>query len=93
LFDTIGAIRRGINPQLEASGVVATFYDQRTRVSNSTLAKLKEDDLYGPLLFDTVIRANTTVAESAAVGKPVVFYRPSSYGARDYIRLAQELSG
>ncbi len=93
LFDTIGAIRRGINPALETSGVVATFYDQRTRVSNNTLAKLKSDPQYGPLLFDTVIRANTTVAESADAGKPVVFYRPASYGAKDYIQLAEELAG
>jgi chromosome partitioning protein len=91
LFDTIAAIRRGINPGLKTSGVVATFYDRRTRVSNNTLARLKNDAQYGPLLFDTVIRANTTVAESADVGKPVVFYRPSSFGARDYVQLAQEL--
>jgi chromosome partitioning protein len=92
LFDTIEAIRRGINPGLKTSGVVATFYDQRTRVSNNTLTRLKNDAQYGPLLFNTVIRANTTVAESADVGKPVVFYRPSSFGARDYVRLAQELA-
>ncbi len=92
LFDTIEAIRRGINPDLKTAGVVATFYDQRTRVSNNTLAKLKDDGQYGPLLFKTVIRANTTVAESADVGQPVVFYRPGSYGAQDYIQLARELS-
>ncbi len=93
LFDTIAAIRRGINPSLKTTGVVATFYDQRTRVSNNTLAKLKGDAQYGPLLCDTVIRANTTVAESADVGKPVVFYRPGSFGARDYTQLARELCG
>jgi len=93
LFDTIGAIRRGINTHLETTGVVATFYDRRTRVSNHTLERLKSDERYGPLLFNTVIRSNTTVAESADVGKPVVFYRPSSFGARDYIQLAEELVG
>ena len=92
LFDTIGAIRRGINPDLEITGVVATFYDQRTRVSNHILERLKSDERYGPLLFETVIRSNTTVAESAHVGKPVVFYRPGSYGAQDYMRLAEELA-
>jgi len=93
LFDTIGVIRQGINTHLETAGVVATFYDRRTRVSNHTLDRLKSDERYGPLLFDTVIRSNTTVAESAHVGKPVVFYRPSSFGARDYIQLAEELAG
>jgi chromosome partitioning protein len=91
LFGTVGAIRRGINPKLEIKGVVATFFDQRTRVSNNTLQKLKDDATYGPLLFQTVIRANTTVAESADVGKPVVFYRPGSFGAQDYLKLADEL--
>ena len=93
LFDTIAAIRRGINTHLKTTGVVATFYDQRTRVSNNTLERLKSDERYGPLLFSTLIRSNTTVAESADVGKPVVFYRPSSYGAQDYTRLAAELAG
>ena len=93
LFDTIAAIRRGINTDLKTTGVVATFYDQRTRVSNNTLARLKSDERYGPLLFNTLIRSNTTVAESADVGKPVVFYRPSSYGAKDYTRLAEEVVG
>jgi chromosome partitioning protein len=93
LFDTIDAIRRGINPDLATTGVVATFYDRRTRVSNHTLARLKSDERYGPLLMNTVIRSNTTVAESALVGKPVVFYRSGSFGAQDYLRLAEELAG
>lgn len=93
LFDTIAAIRRGINPDLTVTGVVATFYDRRTRVSNHTLERLQADERYGPLLMKTVIRANTTVAESAHVGKPVVFYRPGSFGAKDYRMLAEELAG
>ena len=93
LFDTIDAIRRGINPDLATAGVVATFYDRRTRVSNHTLERLQSDERYSPLLLKTVIRANTTVAESALVGKPVVFYRTGSFGAKDYVRLAEELAG
>ena len=46
---------------------------------------------YKDLLLDTVIRINTTIAESADVGKPVVFFRPGSYGAIDYMNLADEL--
>jgi chromosome partitioning protein len=43
------------------------------------------------MLFNTVIRSNTTIAESAGVGKPVVFFRQSSYGFSDYTNLAKEL--
>ena len=91
LFDTIHAIREEINPDLNITGIVGTLFDQRTRVSQRILEKLKSDDKYKNLLFNTVIRANTTIADSADVGKPVVFYRPGSYGSRDYISLAEEL--
>jgi len=91
LFDTLSAVKEEINPDLNVTGIIATFFDSRTRVSHSIMEKLKQDSRYGPLLFNTVIRSNTTVAESAGVCKPVVFYRKSSNGATDYIYLAQEL--
>ncbi|MFZ7126984.1 MAG: ParA family protein [Desulfobacterales bacterium] len=91
LFDTIGLVRKGINPDLSITGLVATFFDRRTRVSRRVLEKLSTDDRYAPLLFDTVVRANTTIAESADVCRPVVHYRPGSSGAADYRRLAGEV--
>ena len=91
LFDTIEAVAQEINDVLSITGILATLYDQRTRVGHRILEKLKSDERYGPLLLDTVIRANTTIADSADVGKPVVFYRRSSYGAEDYTALAREL--
>jgi cellulose biosynthesis protein BcsQ len=38
-----------------------------------------------------VIRVNTTIAESAGIGKPVIFFRQNSYGSLDYTSLAAEL--
>lgn len=92
LFDTIDAIRAEINPRLKVAGILATMFDPRTRVSRRILDKLRSDSRYSGLLFDTVIRANTTIADSADVGKPVVFYRTTSYGADDYHQFAEELS-
>ncbi|MBA3017395.1 MAG: AAA family ATPase [Proteobacteria bacterium] len=91
LFDTIFAIKEEINPDLKITGVVPTFFDRRTRISQSIMDRLKNDDRCSSLLFDTVIRINTTIADSADVGKPVVFYRKSSYGSSDHIELAKEL--
>jgi len=91
LFDTIEAVNEEINPELRVSGIVATFFSKRTRVSQNILEKLKENENYRKFLFDTVVRTNTTIAESAEVGKPVVFYRSTSYGASDYCQLAREL--
>jgi len=91
LFDTVSAIGREINPALSITGIVATFFDTRTRVSHRILEKLRNDPRYGPLLFETRIRVNTTIADSALSGKPVVFYRKNSFGAEDFMNLAEEL--
>ena len=91
LFDTIDAVRAEINPTLVVSGIIPTLVDLRTRVANGVLQQLKTDERYRDLVFATAIRSNTTIAESADVGKPVVFYRRSSYGAIDYNDLADEL--
>jgi chromosome partitioning protein len=91
LFDTIEEIRQEINPGLSVCGIVPTLVDLRTRVANTVMQQLKSDPRYRDLVFDTAIRSNTTIAESAEAGKPVVFYRRGSYGAMDYNELAKEL--
>lgn len=91
LFDTIQVVREEINPDLVVTGIIATMFDIRTRVSQNILEKLKNDERYRKLLLDTVIRINTTIAESADIRKPVVFFRTGSYGSEDYVALAEEL--
>lgn len=93
LFDTIMAVQESINSDLKIYGILATLFDGRTRVSHRILEKLHSDERYRDLMFETVIRANTTIADSADVGKPVVFYRTTSYGALDYKAFADELMG
>jgi chromosome partitioning protein len=91
LCDTIEAIQGEINPAIDILGIVPTFFDGRTRVSQQVLSQLKNDQRYKDLVFETVVRTNITIAESAAVSKPVVFFRKGSYGAIDYSDLAEEL--
>ena len=91
LLETLSIIREAINPNIRIMGVLATLFDQRTRISNIILENLRADSRFRGKVFDTVIRANTTVAESAYFGKPVVFYRRSSPGAEDYLSLTDEI--
>jgi chromosome partitioning protein len=93
LCDTVAAIQEEINPDIAILGIVPTFFDIRTRVSQQVLSLLRTDERYKDLLLNTVVRSNITIAESAAVGKPIVFYRSGSFGAIDYRDLAQELLG
>ncbi len=91
LFDTIFTIKENINPDLNVIGILPTLFDTRTRVSHSIMERLRTDDRYKGLLLKTVIRVNTTIAESAGVGKPVIFFRQNSYGSTDYTSLSEEL--
>jgi chromosome partitioning protein len=91
LCDTVNAIQEEINPDIAILGIVPTFFDIRTRVSQQVMSQLRSDERYRDFLFSTVVRSNITIAESAAVGKPVVFYRSSSFGAADYRDLAGEV--
>lgn len=93
LFDTINDIREEINPDIRISGIVPTFFDQRTNISRSILERLNTDDRYKNLVYKSAIRANTSITNSTDVGKPVVFYRKTSYGASDYMALAREFIG
>ncbi len=90
LFDTIADVKAEINPDLEICGIVPTFFDQRTRISRDILDRLRGDERYRGLIFDTLIRTNTAIAESADAGKPVVSHRTGSYGAADFRALARE---
>ncbi len=90
LIDTVDAVREDINPGLRLSGLVPTFYDTRTRVSRMILERMQADERYRDYLYKTVIRSNTTIAASSEAGKPVVFYRSTSNGARDFTALAEE---
>jgi len=91
LLETVSIIKEEINPDIRIMGVLATFFDRRTRVSNKVLESLRADKRFRAKVFDTVIRVNTTIAESAYYGKPVVFFRRSSTGAADYLALTEEI--
>jgi chromosome partitioning protein len=93
LLETVSIVKAEINADIEIMGVLPTFFDQRTRISHQVLEDLRADRRLKDKLFDTVIRVNTTIAESAYYGKPVVFFRRSSTGAADYLALAEEILG
>jgi len=51
LFHTIFAVRENINADLKVTGIVATLFDSRTRISHGILEKLKNDSRYSHFLF------------------------------------------
>lgn len=92
LFDTIEAVKEDINPGLTVAGIVPTFFERRTRVGRDILERLHSDERYSRYVFETPIRVNTAIAASSDAGKPVVFFRRSCNGSRDYMAVAEVLA-
>src|SRR6478735_4303793 len=68
-LETLGLIRRELNPQLEVSGLLITMHDERTRLAQDVEAELR--DHFDGMVFETVIPRSVRVAESPSYGLPV----------------------
>jgi len=85
----IYSVMAQLNPDLDIGGLIATRFDGRKVLSRTVVQSMRER--FGALLFDTMIRDNIVLAESPSVGKDVFSYRPRSFGAEDYLNLAEEV--
>jgi len=99
LLETVSLVQRRINPALKVSGVVLCMYETNTRLSGEVVADLRrfldgargtDSPWAGARIFETVIRRNIKLAECPSHGKTIFQYEPSSRGAEDYGRLAEE---
>ncbi len=88
LLETIGLLAERLDHELTVR-VLPTLYDGRTRFARQTLTKIRER--FGDTCFDTVIRLNVKLRETAGLGIPIHRYAPSANGAIDYGALAVEV--
>jgi chromosome partitioning protein len=70
-------------------GILPTFYDARTRLSVDVLDTLRER--FDRLVFNTVIRVNTSLREAPSFNQTIFEYSPMSRGAFDYYQLTEEV--
>lgn len=89
LLEVIEKIRRRLNKELSLAGVVVTQYDSR-KVLNRNILETIEEHFKGEV-FSTRVRDNVALAEAPTQGVDIFRYNPKSYGAEDYLALAQEL--
>ena len=87
LDDFISSLKR-VKPDVQISGIFLTRYNNRklNRAVDEAIAQF-----YSGVAFETRIRENTTVAESAGAGGSVIDYDPTSNGAQDYRKLTTEI--
>ncbi|MGB0134923.1 ParA family protein [Dokdonella sp.] len=89
LVDTIKAVRKRLNPDLEIEGLLRTMYDVRNNLSNDVSAQLHKH--FGEKLLRSIIPRNIRLAEAPSHGKPINLYDRESRGAIAYFGLAGEM--
>ncbi len=70
-------------------GILPTFFDARTRLSNDVLGSMRER--FDGLVFKSVIRVNTSLREAPSFNQTIFEYSPMSRGAFDYYQLTEEV--
>ena len=73
-LDTLGMIRRELNPALNVSGLLITMHDERTRLAQDVERELREH--FPEMVFETVIPRSVRVAEAPSYGLPVTEHAP-----------------
>jgi len=89
LTDLIAKVQRRVNPSLKIGGVLITRYDSRKKMNRFIAERVQK--MFGPLVFDTIIRDNVSVSESVISKHNIFSYAPKSNGAVDYMEICKEI--
>ncbi|MBL7052669.1 MAG: ParA family protein [Candidatus Marinimicrobia bacterium] len=89
LLNTIGMIRKSINPRLAIEGVLVTMFDSRLNLSKQVTAEVR--DYFGDKMYKTMIKRNVRLGEAPSHGKPIILYDAMSTGAQNYMALVEEM--
>lgn len=88
LQNTISLVQQQLNPKLEIEGILLSMYDQRLRLANMVVEKVRE--IFGEKVFDTIIHRNARISEAPNMHLPVVMINAGSRGATNFLNLAEE---
>jgi chromosome partitioning protein len=101
LFETIGMVRKGINPHLTVAGVVLCMHEGNTLLANEVISELEtffasargtDQPWADGQVFQPPIRRNIKLAEAPSFGQSVHAYAPDSNGAQDYLAVARSIA-
>lgn len=89
LLETIDKVRKIANPKLNIIGVLITLNDRRTNISRDAIKRIK--NVFGKIVFRTIISKSVKLEESPAYKESIFTYAPRSVGAEQYRKLAKEV--
>lgn len=88
LQNTISLVQEQLNPELRIEGILLSMYDQRLRLANMVVEKVRE--IFGEQVFDTIIHRNARISEAPNMHLPIVMINAGSRGATNFLNLAEE---
>ncbi len=90
LLETVRLLKERFHPcSARTLGLVLTFVEDRLRYTRMIQMKLRE--LFGELVFDTVIHKTIRLVEAPDAGKSIFTFAPGSKAAAEYTMLAEEI--
>lgn len=91
LLQTVGKVRRQINPKLKIEGILLTMTDSRTNYGKQIDTLIRQ--AYGSKIkvFDQTISRSVRAAETSAAGKSIFQHDPKGKVAEAYQSLAREV--
>jgi chromosome partitioning protein len=92
VMETIRLIRGRFHPSSAGNlNILLTLVEDRTTLSRQIQLQIRE--IFGPMVFSTVIHNNVRLCEAPSAGESVLLYAPRSRGAMEYRALAAEILG
>jgi len=90
LLETVRLLKSRFHPcSARTLGLVLTFVEDRPRYTRKIQLHLRE--LFGDLVFDTVIHKTVRLIEASAAGESVFTFAPDGKAALEYATLADEV--
>lgn len=89
LLETIDKVKKVANPNLYILGILITLHDKRTNISRDVVKKIK--NVFGKMVFNTIISKSVKLEESPAYKESIFTYAPYSVGSVQYKQIAKEI--
>ena len=89
LVQTVGIVKERLNASISITGIVACRVKAQTRHAQEVMNDIR--GRFPEVFFQTTIRENVRLTECPSQGVPITTYAPTSHGAEDYRKLAQEV--
>ncbi len=88
LVQTVGLVKKNINPKLVLEGILFTMYDNRTNLSAQVVKEVETH--FNDTVYKTKITRSVRLSEAPSFGMSCIKYDSRAKGSEQYRQLAKE---